>query len=207
MSGKSLFYLINIFQFENRRNLLLGCRQQLFFRKQKFRNFNSISTKYSKISKQLRITFLGIKLLPFAREKTAIGLFHFSLFCLWSIQEIGLFKRSVYLANLLAGRSASCLIRASTIFPKISKNLAIEIKPYSVRVCPLCMHIQNSSCQNRQPIHTFVALSYLADHTSWRRRWLIGLCISNHARKEDRQFNVLIRHDASVNIRLLYRQF
>ena len=41
--------------------------------------------------------------IPYARDKTAFGLFTFSLFCLWSIREGVLFKKAVYLVNLPAG--------------------------------------------------------------------------------------------------------
>ena len=40
------------------------------------------------------------KIAPYARDKTAVDLFHFSLFCLWSIRESVLFKKAVYLINL-----------------------------------------------------------------------------------------------------------
>ena len=36
----------------------------------------------------------------YARDKTAVDLFHFSLFCLWFIQKGGLFKKTGYLVNL-----------------------------------------------------------------------------------------------------------
>ena len=42
--------------------------------------------------------------IPYARDKTAFGLFTFSRFCLWSIREGVLFKRAVYLVNLPAGK-------------------------------------------------------------------------------------------------------
>ena len=45
---------------------------------------------------------LEIKELPYARDKTAVDLFHFLLFCLWSIREASLFKKVVYLVNLPA---------------------------------------------------------------------------------------------------------
>ena len=51
-----------------------------------------------------RSCFLSI---PYARDKTAVDLFHFSLFCLWSIREGGLFKEVVYLVNLPAGKLAA----------------------------------------------------------------------------------------------------
>ena len=40
--------------------------------------------------------------IPYARDKTAVDLFHFSLFCLWSIREGSLFNKAVYLVNLPA---------------------------------------------------------------------------------------------------------
>ena len=33
-----------------------------------------------------------VEYLPYARDKTAVDLFHFSLFCLWCIREGGLFS-------------------------------------------------------------------------------------------------------------------
>ena len=40
----------------------------------------------------------------YARDKTAVDILIFSLFCLWSIREGGLFKKVVYLVNLPAGQ-------------------------------------------------------------------------------------------------------
>ena len=45
--------------------------------------------------------------IPYARDKTAVDLFHFSLFCLWAIREGGLFKKVVHLFNLPAGKLAA----------------------------------------------------------------------------------------------------
>ena len=52
-------------------------------------------TKFKSLnqSKELScVTFL-LNCLPYAREKTAVGLFLYSLFCLWSIREGSFFQK------------------------------------------------------------------------------------------------------------------
>ena len=51
-------------------------------------------------------------LLPYARDKTAVDLFHFSLFCLWSIREGSLFKNAVYFTNSISNWVV-CLFKKS----------------------------------------------------------------------------------------------
>ena len=58
--------------------------------------------------------------IPYPRDKTAVGLFHFSLFSLCLIQEGGLFKRAVYLANDQMGFKNSTII-ALAIFLLLEK--------------------------------------------------------------------------------------
>ena len=50
--------------------------------------------------------FQNHKKIPYACNKTAVDLFIFLLFCLWSIREGSLFKKVAYLVNLPAGQLA-----------------------------------------------------------------------------------------------------
>ena len=59
-----------------------------------------IFRKYRTWHIKLLIESLEIIDLPYAHEQTAVALFHFSLVCLWSIQEDGKFMQAVYLVNL-----------------------------------------------------------------------------------------------------------
>ena len=44
---------------------------------------------------EMNIQRVAAKRIPYARYKTTVDLFHFSLFCLWSIQEGGLFQSHI----------------------------------------------------------------------------------------------------------------
>ena len=57
--------------------------------------------------------------IPYARDKTAVDLFHFPLFCSWSITEGGLFKMAVYLVNLPASHVTDELDNNELLFDDV----------------------------------------------------------------------------------------